>query len=338
MKKLLLAVALAPFALGFSMANAQTEVTTDPVGFVKIDLQPGYQLVGAALVNPAVAAGRVASSDGTSITLESEVGVVLESGVAHYVEVTGGGDGAFTGDRFEVTSISGSTINIDAGHARNTVALSVASLAGYNVVIRPHVTLAQILPTDMLQAGGGTTGDQVLFWDRSAGGGAGGYSVHTLTAGIPGVIPDSWQSGGVNTNDRVIAPGEGFFVQRRGDAISLLTNIGEVRTNDFRQPIGLGYNLIAEGHPVDNSPASRMMTSELGFQAGGGTTGDQILKFVDGEYQIYTYTAGIPGVIPDSWQSGGVSADTSEIFDADGAVFFLKRGSAELDYTAPKTF
>lgn len=339
MKKLLLAVALAPFALGFSMANAQTEVTTDPVGFVKIDLQPGLQTVGAAMVNPAVAAGKVASNNGSSIVLESEVGA-LDAERSYYLEVTEGGDGAFVGDRFEVASISGSTVAVDSASGRNTVDLSVADLTGYNVVIRPHVTLSQLLPTDQLHAGDAVTGDQVLFWDTASE----AYEIHTLTEGVEFLgIPDAWQAdGGVVTNDRVIAPGEGFFVRRRGEALELLTNIGEVRTNDFRQPIALGLNLIAEGHPLDNSPASRLMNSDLGFTAGDAATGDQILVFNPGTggYNIYTYTEGVEFLgIPDSWQGdGGVVVDSEDLFAADGSVFFRKRGNAESDYTAPATF
>lgn len=344
-KTSLLALALAPMILGTPMAlQAQDEsVTTDPVGFVKLTLEQGLQTVGAAMVRPAVAAGTVASSDATSITLEAEI-AGLNADTAYYVEVSApkgaaAGDDAWLGDRFDVdvAASSGSTLVIDVANDRNTIDLSsVTGLAGYSVVVRPHVTLDYLLPPSELQAGDGNTGDQVLFWNRADN----AFEIHTLEEGVEFLeIPDRWASGGQATGDRVIPPGEGFFIRRRGSATTLLTNIGEVRTNDFRQPLGLGLNLISEGHPIDNSPATRLFTADNGMQPGDGNTGDQILVFSEGSFDIYTFEEGVEFLeIPDAWRSGGEVYDTAELLAADGAVFYRKRGEAVSDYTAPQTF
>lgn len=335
----------APRIIGATaMASHAESVTTDPVGFVKLQLEPGLQTVGAAMVKPAVVAGRVDSNSNSSITLENEIGA-LDANGAYYVEVRGPkgaaeGDDVWVGDRFEVdvAGSSGSTIAINTASSRNTVSLSAADLEGYSVVVRPHHTLAELFPPAQLTPGDLETGDQVLFWNR----GNSTFEIHTLEEGVEFLgIPDAWRRGEEVTDGRVIAPGEGFFVRRRGGPVSLLTNIGEVRMNDFRQPLGLGLTLIAEGHPVNSSPESRMMTGSNGMQPGDLDTGDQILLFNTSAnvYEIYTYEEGVEFLgIPDAWRRGESSYDTAELFQADKSVFFRKRGSAESDYVAPRTF
>lgn len=321
-KTSLLAVALAPFVLGFSLANAQTSVTTDPVGFVKLDLQPGLQTIGLPMVQSAVAAGAVASNDGSSITLEGQVDA-LGSG-AHFVEVTAGpADAALVGERFEVSGASGSTISIDAGSARNTISLADVNLTGYNVVVRPHVTLAEAFPPADLQVN-----DQVLVFNPATG----GFDTYTLTADIFGGAP-SWQRGGANQNGLVLAPGQGAFYRNSSSSATSVVNLGEVRVNSFRQPLSAGLSQISEGHPVDNSPQSRVMTQDQGFEVN-----DQILVFnaSTGGFDTYTYTADIFGGAP-SWQRGGTNHNASELFQANQSVF-VRKASADPFYEAPANF
>lgn len=313
MKKLLLAVALAPFALGFSMANAQTEVTTDPVGFVKLDIQPGLQTVGLPMVNPAIAAGKVASNNDTTITMEDAVDGA--TGGTYYLEVvSGAAEAPWIGDRFDVSSVSGTVVSIDTSSERNTNSLSNVDLSGYSVIIRPHFTLSAAFPPDDM-----TEGDQVLYFENSTG----GYSVISLDANL--------FSGDLEwTDDLVLAPGMGLFYRSAASAEKSVVNLGEVRMNTFRQPLNAGLNFVSEGHPVDNSPASRLMTEGNGFEAN-----DQVLVFnsSSGGYDIYSLEADLfSGDL--EWNVPNESAD---IFKANSTVF-INKISADDDYEAPRPF
>lgn len=307
--KSLLAMAVAPMILGMPLATMAESVTTDPVGFVKISLEPGLQAVGLPMVNPAVAAGRVASSNASSVTMEAEVGT-LPAG-AYYLEVvSGSGDAPWVGDRFEVTGSAGAVVSIDAASSRNTVALSSVDLTGYSVVVRPHLTLSAVFPPAAL-----SEGDQVQVFNP----GTGGFDIVTIEDDIFG--------GGLSwTQDLVLSPGLGFFYQNVGSAGSI-TNLGEVRMNTFRQPLAAGLNLVSEGHPVDNSPSSRAMTGTNGFEAG-----DQVQVFnpATGGFNVVTLEDDIFG-------AGLVWTDDSSVFQASGAVFIVK-GSADSGYEAPRTF
>lgn len=321
-KSSFLALALAPMILGAPMAVHAQSVSTDPVGFVKLDLQPGLQAVGASLLNPAVAAGAVASSDANSITLDGThtLETSLDAGTAYYVEVASGD--TWEGERFEVdvAGSSGSTLAVSAS-SNNTVSLGAADLSGHSVRVRPHVTLAQIFPPEDL-----TAGDEVLIFNPSTG----GFESYTLSEDIFGG-PNFWDRGG-NQNDFVLAPGQGALYRNTGAATELTTVLGEVRTNSFRQPLGEGLNHVSEGHPLDNSPNSRMMTEANGFELG-----DEILVFNPGTggFEGYTYSEDIFGG-PNFWDRGGDQSDTPFIV-ADGSVF-IRKGQADPNYEAPKTF
>lgn len=322
-KSSFLALAVAPLILGAPMAaQAQESVATDPVGFVKLTLEPGLQAIGASLVNPAVAAGSVASNDGSSITLEGEVGTLAAG--AYYVEVAG--DGVFSGDRFEVNAsgTAGSTIAIDAASPNNTIDLGSIDLTGYSVRVRPHVTLGQVFPADEL-----SIGDELLILDPATG----GFGTYTLTQ-HPLTQEINWSRQGANQDDLVLAPGQGALFRNSSSAtVELTTVMGEVRTNHFRQPLMAGLNQISEGHPLDNSPESRMMTADNGFELG-----DEVLVFdpTTGGFQTYTLTQH-PLTQEIGWTRAGVNHDASEIFLADKSVIVRKQ-TADPDYEAPKTF
>jgi len=311
--KSLLAMAVAPMILGMPLASMAESVTTDPVGFVKINIAPGLQTVGLPMVKPAVAAGLVASSDSASVTMASDVGT-LPSG-AYYLEVVSGSENApWVGERFDVVGSSGSVVSIDASSVRNTISLSTVDLSGYSVVVRPHITLNDAFP-----AGEMTEGDQVLLFDSSTG----GFGVVSLDHDI--------FSGELAWGENVIlAPGVGLFYLSNASAEMDIINLGEVRMNTFRQPLVAGLNFVSEGHPVDNSPDSRFLTAANGFEAN-----DQIFVFdrSSGGYSVFSLEEDIfSGEL--AWNVPG--ADPT-VFKANATTFILK-GSADLNYEAPRTF
>src|SRR5690606_7898299 len=115
---------------------------------------------------------------------------------------------------------------------------------------RPHLTLAEAFsPSEV------GVNDQVLIFNSATG----GFDTYTLTPDIFGGAA-TWQRGGQNQDAFVLAPGVGVFYRNSSGTATEVVSLGEVRTNHFRQPLGAGLNLVAQGHPVDSSPDSRMLT------------------------------------------------------------------------------
>lgn len=279
------------------------------------------------MVNPAVAAGTVVSNTTSAITLQSAL-PALTATTAYYLEVTAGpGEAPWVGERFEVSvaGSSGVTVAIDTTSPRNTRALTGVDLAGYNVKIRPHMTLAQVFPPALIAAG-----DQILAFNRVTG----GFYVYTRLVAV-GPLPNRWDRGG-NQNSRVIAPGEGLFFRNRGTVgVELFTNMGEVRTNEARQPLAAGLNHVAQLHPVDSSPASRLMTGDNGFIA-AAVDGDQIHTFdpVGGGFATISYLPAV-GPLPIRWMRGTDNVTATELFGAGGSFFVRKRRAADPNHTVP---
>ncbi|MEI7928065.1 MAG: SdrD B-like domain-containing protein, partial [Verrucomicrobiales bacterium] len=199
----------------------------------------------------------------------TDLGTLLTSGAAFYLEVTSGDN---KGHRFDIVSASGASVtlandsNLQAATAPfNTLTGALpASLAGDQVVIRRHWTLGEVFPPAGFGATNDrTTADQVqLFAD-------GQWIIYWLYD--DGVLPPRWVKTGDNTYAdqaaTVLPPGQGLFFNNRQGATSVLS-YGEVRENDFIRPLAAGSNLVGGGYPVDQSAAAatgRAMTVAKGF-------------------------------------------------------------------------
>ncbi len=198
-----------------------------------------------------------------------DLGTLLAPGVSYYAEVT---VGANDGQRFDIISASGSSITLAndsnlhaAGAPFNTLtgALPV-SLAGDQIVVRRHWTLAEMFPPSGFGATDDrNTADQVQLFSN------GQWKIFWLYD--DGTLPIRWVKTGDNTyanqGASIIPPGQGLFFNNRTAVTSILA-YGEVRENDFVRPIAQGSNLVAGGYPIDQSPASldgRAMTVSAGF-------------------------------------------------------------------------
>lgn len=325
--KSLLAMAVAPMILGMPLATMAESVTTDPVGFVKTTLPTGLSAVSINLVLPAVAAGTAQALTSNSVTVGESVdlNVALTAGGQYYMEVTGG---ALQGDRIDVdvaaTLASGATtLNLDLSAPHNTLATADGLPSDTTFVIRPHITFATI--TAVLGAGNIFSGtdipdtDQILTYD-------GGFVVHGYFDGV-------WYDGAFDVVDnKVIAPGAGFLFRRQAPAALDMTVLGEVRSNDFVLPLGVGLQLVSFGFPVDSSPADLSMTPEFFTAAVSDfSEGDQILTW-DGSFVLH-------GLFNDGeWYDGDFTPVTSsKLFAADGAVL-VKMNSADPDFRVVKPY
>jgi hypothetical protein len=173
------------------------------------------------LLRPSVFTGRVNTVSGREVVLPYMI--TLPAG-SHYLEAV---SGPLAGQRFEIDA---------AASSGNTVALqdtAPSALADARVVIRPHHTLADLLPPNVFSAE-----DRVLFFDTAAN------NFTTLVHG-----GDAWLHDVLSMNARPFAAHEAALVQVRGPGASLLFT-GEVRAHGFTAPLVPGTQLIASGWPA----------------------------------------------------------------------------------------
>lgn len=202
--------------------------------------------------------GTVSAVNGQGLAFATSAGSVdlasvLSPGVAYYLEVTAG---ANEGQRFDVAAASGTTVTL----ANDTTLDSLTapfntrtgappnSLVGASVVLRRHWTLAEVFPpAGFVASDSQSTADEVQFFAGGA------WTIYWLYNGnAPTRWVDAADAGMANQGTAVIPPGQGMFFNNRTAASTVLA-YGEVRANDFIRPLGVAYNLVGGGYPVDQS-------------------------------------------------------------------------------------
>jgi uncharacterized repeat protein (TIGR01451 family) len=225
-----------------------TQCETFSLPFLQCDLFGGAidAVIGSVLSIPA----SIGSAD---------FAAALSAGTHYYVEVL---DGDYEGHRFEVNEAlsTANGIAVDLASPRTTLASLPADLAGDLIAVRAHPSLNAVFNPALLTATNDpATADRLQFHQGSA------FSTYWLFAnsGSP-----RWVLAGdatlADAGSRVLDAGEGLFVRLKSTAATF-TFSGLVRSNDFARPLAAGSNFIGGGWPLEQSPASRAMTTANGF-------------------------------------------------------------------------
>ncbi|MEN3943857.1 Ig-like domain-containing protein [Prosthecobacter sp. SYSU 5D2] len=258
-----------------------------PQCWQRLALQPGSQTLGVSWVNAPRYAGFVtAAATGQAVEVQ---GAILPAHVADapcYLEVR---DGALAGHRYEIQSISGQTITLDLASDYSTKKTLPADIVGARVVVRPHVTLNQVLPKNQLQGSTASPqADQVLFFKEAA------WETHWLQLSATHhewrVVGDENQS---TSDDKIIPPGTGVMVKLADRSVTY-TLTGHVRTGAFVRPLDQAHNLLALPWPVDSTPQQLRFAVSQGFTAGANSVVSDQLQLWSGDhnpgtsvYEIY---------------------------------------------------
>jgi hypothetical protein len=254
-------------------ADAQTAVTSSPVGVVSAPLLKGQSSGALPLTLPDVVVGVVQANTGANVVLPPTAGsalALLDPARAYHVEVL---TGTLEGERLDVdvpstVAAGGSTVVLSLGTgSRSTVpSLSAGALVGARCALRPHVTLAD-LPEMVVPA---------LRGHDTPGLAEGVWLLEKEELRFYHLKGDqaSWGSPGSKADARgkVIPPDMSLLFDVRA-AGKRFVHAGAVRVNDFRKNLSAGAQPFATGFPADLTPAQARAFADPGAPAAHRWTG-----------------------------------------------------------------
>lgn len=307
-------------------AAGQTSTYTLPSGYVKHDLQTGFNYLGLTVHKPILASGTLGIASGTTLpTLITDLNVVLGTADANslvIIEITGGEN---EGATIEASSWNG------ADFTNITSLGDYTDLDGDTFQVRSASSLSDLFGSDN-SAGfaEGTLQTADVVW-VAAGGGS--YSKFYYSPGDPSAFPapisEGWKSSvGADATHTKINYLDGLFVQRRGADIQV-TFFGEIKKHKTSLAIeGNGFNFFGGVYPVSTT----LSDSNLDDFITHGTlvTGD-VIWMPNGvsSWKKYYYALADPNAFPAPVTAGwktSVGDDASNIEITAGMI--IQRRSA----------
>lgn len=324
-------------------------VETTPVGYHTEVIKPAsFNLIGANLSNPIVAAGTFESADASSATdAEGDFLTVLSSGDGYTLSLTTDNVGINT----DVTASSATTI---------TTADDLSSLisAGTAYEIRKTVTIADLFgasnSAELEGAVAGVTTDADVIWVPD---GSGGYDqiYYNATARVFPPLSVGWKGTLTADADASASPvyfSSGVFVQVKraafdgaeagvdpGDLTSKgIVFAGSVVTQSTEVVAENGFNAINRIFPGDLTLGDSMLETNLTQAVAGVTTDADIVWVPDGSggYNQYYYngTARVFPPLSVGWK-GTLTADADASAEVLTSSFFIQRKGAATMVTMP---
>jgi len=329
-----------------SPSKGQTEATTDPVGFLTMNVagmgagpDPGYTFTTIGLTNPTAHQSTTTSVAGGSSIVDpnSTWADNAFNGAGplptHYVEILSG-PGA--GTVYDITATTASTRTL-------TLATPLLSgiVSGASYKVRPHWTIARVFGAtnqNGLSGGNATGADQVQLFN-----GAGYVAYYYQTSGIGGT---GWRRAGAPTVDAsatIIYPDDGILIVRKqsanaGASTSVVIQ-GTVKTGQTQIPLATGLTLVGNVYAAAMTLGSSNLytgNNATGVAGGNATSADKVLFWNGtGFVTFYYQTSGIGGT---GWRRAGaptVDATTTSI--PVGAGLFINRTGSPFYWVAPQT-
>ena len=332
-----LAAIAAASALTLTGARAQVTATTDPVGFITLNVYggsaatPRLSLVSPTLTQPVTWQGVITGVSGNTISVSGTPWTVGQFNSAFYVELISVATPAISGTLSDITGTP-TTSSI-------TTAQATGAAIGDTIKIRPDVTIANLFGATnsaglQSSAGDASTADEVLIYS-----GANSISYFYYTG--PGLPAGWYRSDTFSDGSQVtIAPSEAVVIKRKAAGDVPIVFNGAVKTGNTLIPIVSGLNVLgtasAKGLTLANSglytgnPATGVKDS-----AGDSSTADEIILYTATGQKSYFYYTG-PG-LPAGWYQSDTFGDASTIPIAPGTAFVLNRknGAAAFNWVLP---
>jgi uncharacterized protein (TIGR02597 family) len=318
---------------------AQTTATTDPVGFITLNVpgtgggpSAGISFTGLSMTRAVEYQGS-AETVGVNTLVDNEAtwtdNQFNGAAGAYFLEITTGPN---AGSTYDIQSTSAGTKTITL--AQN---LAAGTTAPVTFKVRKHWTIASVFGANNesgLGGGGPSTADQILCYTGSA------YdSYYYQTTGLGGV---GWRKGGAPTVDAsatVLFPEDGLIIKRYQAAPVNVVLLGAVKMGQTSIPVVSGVNIVSNVYAASMTLGTSGLytgNSATGLAGGSVSTADQILLWNGTTYDSYYYqTSGLGGT---GWRKGGApTVDAAATAIPTGASIVIKRqGASGFSWVAPQ--
>ncbi|MHA3773885.1 TIGR02597 family protein [Verrucomicrobiota bacterium sgz303538] len=330
-----LAAALLTLAPVGASLHAQTTATTDPVGFITLNVdgtggtaQSKLSFKGLGLTRPVEYQGS-AETVGTNTLTDNEAtwtdNQFNGQNGAYYVEIASG-TGAGTTYDISATAAGTKTITL----AQN---LGAGITGGVTFKIRKHWTLASIFGAANeagLGSGNVQTADQVLIYNGQ------GYDIYYYQQ--DSLAGNGWRKAGNPAQDvgsTTIYPDDGVVIKRQQSSPVNIVLMGAVKTGQSSIPVFPGTNILSNVYAAPMTlVSSQLFTNNpaTGVAAGDSSTADQVLLWNGSSYDTYYYLTG------SGWRnSTNAAQDAGTTSIPVGTSIIIKRkGAAGFDWKAPQ--
>ena len=330
----------ASIALLVVPAFAQTTATTDPVGFITLNVTagavgaPAYAHIGLGLTRTVSYQGTAETSVGGTTALVDNEATWTDNQFngaagAFFVEIT---SGVGVGTTYDIAATTASTKTLTL-----TQSLAASVVNGASFKVRQHSTIGSVFgPANEAGLAGGTlaTADQLLIWN-----GVGFDTYYFKTSGLGGTGWRSSTSTSADKQSQIIYPEDGLVVKRNPTTPVNVVLMGSVKLGISSFPVSFGYNYLANVCAAPLTLASSgLYTADGNTGIIGGTlaTSNQVLVWNGTGYSTYYYkTSGLGGTGWRSSASTSVDASTTSI-PVGAAIVVNRKNGAAFNWVIPQ--
>ena len=305
-------------------AKAQTQATSNPVGYITVTVpagsvgSPSYTTLSIPLNNAAVFSGTVASVDSaTQVTLNGAAWTAgAYTATPFLANVTSGTN---VGRFFLITANTTNQLTVSLAQTPTITTLVGTISVGDSISIVPANTIGSIFGTTspVLVTGASASQADNLYILNGPGLGWGTY-FHNGT---------NWKKAGsgANQNNAVLYPDEGIVVVHIGTSpVSLKFSGGVPSTNQKTDLSGNGSTFAAMRFPVDTQLSAVGFETTAGWLSGGSAgSADNVWAWSTSlnQWEQFYYTGS-------NWRkAGSVANQNTRVLTAGSAVIVIRNGT-----------
>ncbi len=316
---------------GNDSGHAQTSATTDPVGFVTLQLTgKAYNFIGLPLYSTVIFKGPVSGVSTSEITFDGSpfggmslgaVAIGAEQVPQYFIEVTSGSD---LGAMIPILSNTANSVTV----AEN---VSTFIAAEDTITLRPLHTLDSLFPNGapLKTSGSIALADEVFIFDASTQASISFYFSSSVGQWLRGTTPNG---------NRSILPNQSIYIRRKPTTGATLVISGIVKLGTTGIDINHGYSLVPNPFPV----AFPLSASNLHTGSNStGVKGSGSIALAD-EVTIYSGSS-VPktyyyNTSNNQWQIGTTAANDA-IIPVGGALLVRRKlqSSQQVPFTWVKT-
>lgn len=304
--------------LGLNL-QAQTSVSTDPVGFVCTDLPAtGFTYFGVNLTKAPVLTSATTALDADEVAVGVDLSM-LDGNNSYSMDIT---SGTYEGYSAEIASWASQTLtlseDIEAG------GVNPGDFDGSRVVIREIPTIASVFgATNSAGLKPGTFGSADLIYIYTPS----GFEKYYYFPGGFGQ-PAGWRDeAGDLAGSTAIHFGDGLVIETRDTALKKIVISGNVKRGPTNVPILEGFNLVANPSPVQGSHTLASSGLSAGLEAGTAGSADIVyIPSASGGFDTYYYFPGGFGQTA-GWREVTTGAISDSTPLPDSGAFFVDRRS-----------